>query len=305
MVDKIGFVGVGKMGGPMARRLIAAGHRLVVYDSNAAAAAALAAQGATAASSPAEVASQARIVLVSLPTPEVVRLVALGEEGLVTGTALKAYVDLSTSGPVVAAEVAAALEARGIAMLDAPVSGGVRGAVNGTLAIMAAGPTKLLAELQPLLACLGRVFCVGDRPGLGQVMKLANNMLSATAMAASAEVMAMGVKAGLDPRVMIEVINAGTGGHTLGIQAVRVWTRRGWVVLASDASHLYANMEQGRPYPIIYNLGDMLEGYGTLRKLASSPAHVIPGHDPLVLARYPAPRPELAGIVARLDADPL
>jgi glyoxylase-like metal-dependent hydrolase (beta-lactamase superfamily II) len=95
------------------------------------------------------------------------------------------------------------------------------------------------------------------------------------------------------------------GGHTMGIQAVRVWTRRGWVVLASDASHLYANMEQGRPYPIIYNLGDMLEGFATLRKLASSPAHVIPGHDPLVLARYPSPRPELAGIVARLDADPL
>jgi glyoxylase-like metal-dependent hydrolase (beta-lactamase superfamily II) len=95
------------------------------------------------------------------------------------------------------------------------------------------------------------------------------------------------------------------GGHTLGIQAVRVWTRRGWVVLASDASHLYANMEQGRPYPIIYNLGDMLEGFATLKKLASSPAHIIPGHDPLVLARYPAPRPELAGIVARLDVDPL
>jgi glyoxylase-like metal-dependent hydrolase (beta-lactamase superfamily II) len=95
------------------------------------------------------------------------------------------------------------------------------------------------------------------------------------------------------------------GGHTMGIQAVRVWTRRGWVVLASDASHLYANMEQGRPYPIIYNLGDMLEGFATLKKLASSPAHVIPGHDPLVLQRYPAPRPELAGIAARLDADPL
>lgn len=95
------------------------------------------------------------------------------------------------------------------------------------------------------------------------------------------------------------------GGHTMGIQAARVWTRRGWLVLASDASHLYANMDEGRPYPIIYNLGDMLEGFATLRKLASSPKAVIPGHDPLVLARYPAPRAELAGIVARLDADPL
>jgi glyoxylase-like metal-dependent hydrolase (beta-lactamase superfamily II) len=94
------------------------------------------------------------------------------------------------------------------------------------------------------------------------------------------------------------------GGHTMGLQVVRVWTRRGWVVLASDASHYYANMEEERPFPIVYNLGDMLEGYKTLRRLASSPQHIIPGHDPLVLQRYPAPRPELEGIVVRLDADP-
>lgn len=94
------------------------------------------------------------------------------------------------------------------------------------------------------------------------------------------------------------------GGHTMGLQVVRVWTRRGWLVLASDASHYYANMDEGRPFPIVYNVADMLEGHATIRRLASSPGHVIPGHDPLVLKYYPAPRPEIEGMVARLDAEP-
>jgi glyoxylase-like metal-dependent hydrolase (beta-lactamase superfamily II) len=95
------------------------------------------------------------------------------------------------------------------------------------------------------------------------------------------------------------------GGHTKGIQAVRVWTRRGWLVLASDTTHFYANMEQERPFPIVYDVAQMLAGYARLRSLASSPAHIVPGHDPLVLARYPAPGREHEGIVARLDAEPL
>lgn len=91
------------------------------------------------------------------------------------------------------------------------------------------------------------------------------------------------------------------GGHTMGLQIVRVATRRGWVVLASDASHYYANMEQGRPFPIVYNVGDMVEGWRRAHALAESAAHVIPGHDPLVMERYPAPVESLQGIVARLD----
>ena len=91
------------------------------------------------------------------------------------------------------------------------------------------------------------------------------------------------------------------GGHTMGIQVVRVATRRGWVVLASDASHFYANMEQTRPFPIVWSVADMVDGYRKLQRLAASPAHIIPGHDPLVLERYPAPSSELQGIVARLD----
>ena len=95
------------------------------------------------------------------------------------------------------------------------------------------------------------------------------------------------------------------GGHTMGLQVVRVRTRRGWVVLASDSSHLYANMEEGRPFPIVHNVADMLEGYEKLRRLASSREHIVPGHDPLVLRRYPAAKPGLETSIVRLDADPV
>jgi len=91
------------------------------------------------------------------------------------------------------------------------------------------------------------------------------------------------------------------GGHTMGLQVVRIATRRGWVVLASDASHFYANMEQTRPFPIVWSVAEMIDGYARMRALAESPAHIIPGHDPLVLERYPAPVESLRGVVARLD----
>ena len=94
------------------------------------------------------------------------------------------------------------------------------------------------------------------------------------------------------------------GGHSAGLQIARIWTRRGWVVVASDASHLYANFEQRRPFPIVYNVAEMLEGFNLLYRLADSPEHIIPGHDPLVMKRYPAAKPELEGIVARLDVPP-
>jgi glyoxylase-like metal-dependent hydrolase (beta-lactamase superfamily II) len=91
------------------------------------------------------------------------------------------------------------------------------------------------------------------------------------------------------------------GGHTMGLQAVRVHTRGGWLVLASDASHFYANMEDARPFPIVWSVADMLDGYERLRALAASPQHIIPGHDPLVMHRYKAPAPSLEGVVTRLD----
>jgi len=104
----------------------------------------------------------------------------------------------------------------------------------------------------------------------------------------------------LAPGVSVHLV----GGHTNGLQVVRVRTRRGWVVLASDASHLYANIGQRRPFPVVYNVGDMLEGYAQVRRLADSEAHIVPGHDPAVLTRYPAAAAGLEDWIVRLDADP-
>ena len=214
MAQEIGFIGVGKMGRPMAGRLLDAGHRVHVFDARREAVDAIVGKGGVAAASPAEVASRAETVLVSLPTPDIVKRVALGAGGIVEGSQVKTYVDLSTTGPRVAAEVAAALAEKGITALDAPVSGGVGGAEKGTLSVMVSGPHNLAGELRPMFEVIGKYFYIGGKPGMGQLMKLANNMLSATTLAASAEIMVMGVKGGLDPRVMIDVINVSSGGNT-------------------------------------------------------------------------------------------
>lgn len=211
---RLGFVGLGQMGQPMARRLLAAGHELVVADVRPEAVAALVEAGAVAGGSPAEIADAVDIVMVSLPTPEIVATVALGPGGLAEGRAIRTYVDLSTTGPTMAKHVAAALAERGIATLDTPVSGGVAGAVKGTLAVMAAGDGAVFERLRPALEVIGKVFHVGAEPGQAQVMKLCNNLLSATALAASSEVMVLGTKAGLDPRIMVDVINSGSGCNT-------------------------------------------------------------------------------------------
>jgi len=207
----LGFVGVGTMGGPMASRLLDAGAKLAIYDTSEPALAPLVQRGAKRCGSPAEVASASDVVLVSLPTPKVVREVALGREGVIAGTRAKLFVDLSTTGPRVATEVAEGLATKGIVAADAPVSGGPTGAKNGTLAIMVSCPESAFQRLEPVLSTFGKVFHVGERPGMGQTMKLANNLLSATALAITSEALVMGAKAGLDPAVMIDVINAGSG----------------------------------------------------------------------------------------------
>ncbi|MEI7872417.1 MAG: NAD(P)-dependent oxidoreductase [Alphaproteobacteria bacterium] len=208
----LGFVGVGRMGGPMASRLLDAGYRLCVYDLSEAATAPLVARGAELAASPAEVASAADIVLVSLPTPDVVRQVVLGGNGgIINGSKVRLLIDLSTTGPTVATEVAAQLAERRIGWVDAPVSGGVTGAKAGTLAVMVSCPKPALQEIEPVLKIFGQLFYTGGKPGLAQSAKLANNLLAATAIVATSEAMAMGVKAGLDARVLIDIINASSG----------------------------------------------------------------------------------------------
>jgi 3-hydroxyisobutyrate dehydrogenase-like beta-hydroxyacid dehydrogenase len=211
MNNTVGFIGLGKMGGPIANRLLAKCGQLVVFDTRRTAAEPLLAKGAEWADSPAALASKADIVFVSLPNPDIVRAVALDAHGIAEGKRVRVMVDLSTTGPRVASLVAGALLARGIDLVDSPVSGGVAGAVNGTLAVMVAGPPAAVERCNSLLATVGKVFNVGTKAGLGQTMKLCNNLLSAAALAISSEAMVMGVKAGLDPKVMLDVINSGTG----------------------------------------------------------------------------------------------
>jgi 3-hydroxyisobutyrate dehydrogenase-like beta-hydroxyacid dehydrogenase len=212
MADLLGFVGVGRMGGPMANRLLDAGYRLCVYDVSDEATAPLVARGAELAASPAEVASIADTIFMSLPTPDVVREVALGGNGgLINGSKVRTVIDLSTTGPGVATEVAGKLAERKIAWVDSPVSGGVTGAKAGTLAVMVSCPKPAYQRLEPMLKIFGKLFHAGEKPGLAQTAKLANNLLAATAMAATSEAMAMGVKAGLDAKVLIDIINASSG----------------------------------------------------------------------------------------------
>lgn len=210
----IGFIGLGKMGLPMARRLIEAGHQLVVFDQRAEAVASVVGLGARSAPSPRAVADRVETVFASLPSLQASLDVATGADGVIEGSLVKRFVDLSTIGSQMAVRINGLLADRNIVQLDSPVSGGVGGAEKGTLAVMVSGPRVDFDTVKPALDVIGRVFFIGEQPGAAQTMKLANNLLSATAVVATSEAVVMGVKAGLDPAVMIDVFNAGSGMNT-------------------------------------------------------------------------------------------
>ena len=211
---EIGFIGLGKMGFPMARRLIEANNRLFVFDQREEAVDRLVALGARAASSPKDVADRAETVMASLPSLQASLEVATGADGVIEGKRVRRFVDLSTVGSQMAVQICDLLAKRKLVQLDSPVSGGVGGAEKGTLAVMVSGPRADFEAVKPALDVIGKVFFIGEKPGSAQTMKLANNLLSATALVATSEAVVMGVKAGLDPAVMIDVINAGSGMNT-------------------------------------------------------------------------------------------
>ena len=213
---RVGFVGLGAMGGPMARRLLQAGHRLSVYDTAPTAVTPLAEAGAEVCESARGVADAAELVLVSLPSGEVV---SEGAGQLAGGSALRVYTDLSTTGPRVAEDVADLLANAGVGVVDAPVSGGPAGAESGQLTIMVAGAPENIAIARPVLELLGsRIFVVGDRPGQGQAVKVINNLMSACSVAITAEATSLGVKAGLDPAKLLEVVAASSGSNAAAAQ---------------------------------------------------------------------------------------
>jgi 3-hydroxyisobutyrate dehydrogenase-like beta-hydroxyacid dehydrogenase len=196
----IGFIGLGKMGLPMARRLIEAGHQLVVFDQRKEAMDKLVALGASAVCSPKDVADRAETVMASLPSLQASLEVATGKNGVIEGKRITRFVDLSTIGSQMAVRIHDLLAKRGIVQLDSPVSGGVGGAEKGTLAVMVSGPRAEFEAVKSALAVIGKPFFIGEKPG--------------SAVVATSEAVVMGVKAGLDPAVMIDVINAGSGMNT-------------------------------------------------------------------------------------------
>ncbi len=211
-MTRLAFIGCGAMGAPIAERLIDAGHALRIYDPDLAATAPLVARGADAAPSPRAAAEGSDVAFACLPSPDVSRKVALDADGIIACRDLLAYVEMSTIGSKTVKAIAQDLSAAGIPLLDSPVSGGPRGARAGTLSAMVAGARATFESVKPLLETIARnVFYIGETPGLGQVTKLANNMISAAGMAAAFEASAMAVKAGVDARTLIDTVNASTG----------------------------------------------------------------------------------------------
>jgi 3-hydroxyisobutyrate dehydrogenase len=209
---KIAFIGLGNMGGPMARNLLKAGHSLVVFDVVQRNVEALTGLGATAATSAKVAADQGELVITMLPSSPHVKSVYLGVDGVLAGVAGGVpLIDSSTIDPHAAREVAAAAHAHGNPMADAPVSGGTGGAEGGTLTFMVGAESALFERIRPILGCMGKNIVRCGDAGTGQVAKICNNMLLGISMIGVAEAMNLGVALGIDPKILAGIINTSSG----------------------------------------------------------------------------------------------
>ncbi|MBS7743506.1 MULTISPECIES: NAD(P)-dependent oxidoreductase [unclassified Chelatococcus] len=214
-ISDIGFVGLGNMGGAIAGRLLSSGAALHVYDSDAATLERFSGLGAFSHSSPQGVADAADVVFTCLPHLAACREVTLGGSGLVKGSRIRVFVEMSTVGPNHLRDYADILSKSGIRTLDAPVSGGASAARSGSLTIMTAGEEALHALLEPILSRISTsVIAIGDRPGDAQTMKLVNNLLAAANMATAFEALTLGCKLGLSPTRMADVVMRSSGAST-------------------------------------------------------------------------------------------
>lgn len=217
----IGFLGLGLMGSAMAERLLVSDIDLHVFDPDSRAIERFRERGAIVHPSPQSVADVARITFACLPSPSVSEAVAFGELGIVHGGAVRFHIEMSTIGRGTVERVASALALRNISVVDAPISGGPKGARTGNLAIMAAAAPRAMAVVEPWLRRIAKtVFHVDERPGRGQVMKLVNNLISGAVMVSTFETLVLGVKAGLDPDVMVSVLNASSARNSATLQKV-------------------------------------------------------------------------------------
>jgi 3-hydroxyisobutyrate dehydrogenase len=207
----IGFIGVGTMGKPMSLNLIKAGYRLIAYDINPKPLEELRAKGAAIGQSSKEVASQSNIIITMLPKSEDVEKAILGENGVIEGVKSDAIIiDMSTIDPSVSRKIAQVFLSRDIKMLDAPVSGGQMGAEAGTLSIMVGGDEKIFHECLDIFKAMGKNIFYCGANGNGEIVKVVNNLLGGIAAIATAEALSLGVKAGVDFKVLVEVLNEST-----------------------------------------------------------------------------------------------
>jgi 3-hydroxyisobutyrate dehydrogenase-like beta-hydroxyacid dehydrogenase len=214
MTERLGFIGTGHLGGAIVSALLKAGFDVAIYDTDPAPLAALRAQGARVAASARAVGDEAAIVFVCLPSVEISKEVALAPEGVAAGKAIEIYVEVSTLGIAAIEEIAEALARRDIQVLDTPAvgGGGGSGVAEGKMAMISAGPRAAFDRIQPILGTLTRnVFYVGEKHGLAQVCKVVNAAMAITGLTIACEAMVMGVKAGIDPLLLLDIVNAGSG----------------------------------------------------------------------------------------------
>jgi 2-hydroxy-3-oxopropionate reductase len=252
----LGFLGLGVMGGPMARNLLKAGYAVRGYDTDGERLGRFVAAGGKAGASPADVAKGAGMVLLSLPTGDVVRDVVLGRQGLSEAMPSRTIVtDLSTTEPRVAQECAATCATRGIAFLDSPVSGGEQGAIEATLSIMVGGDAAAFARCTPVLRCLGKSVVHMGGSGMGQATKLINNMIVAANFAAVCEAWALAAKVGLDPATLHQAIQGGWAGSRVMEETVPRVLSRNFVpggsvdIMTKDVSYAL-NMARAADVPV-------------------------------------------------------
>jgi 2-hydroxy-3-oxopropionate reductase len=216
MKKKVGFIGLGIMGKPMAKNLLKAGFHLVVFSRNKRSVEELVQEKAIHADSPKEVAKRAEVIITMLPDSAEVQEVILGKDGVIQGIKPGSVViDMSSINPLVTQEIAGTLKGKGVEMLDAPVSGGEAGAIQGTLAIMAGGEKSVFNESMEIFKAMGRNIVHVGGIGAGGFVKLVNQIIVALNIAAVGEAFTLGVKAGLDPQVMYQAIRGGLAGSSV------------------------------------------------------------------------------------------
>lgn len=264
MAQRIAFIGLGNMGGPMALNLLKGGFAVTVFDLSASAVARLTEAGATAADSASAAAQQAEVVITMLPAGKHVEAVYLNEGGVLDHAPAGALlIDCSTIAADTARKVAAAAQARGFTMIDAPVSGGVGGAAAGTLTFIVGGSTEALEQARPVLEKMGKnIFHAGDS-GAGQVAKICNNMLLGILMAGTSEALALGVANGLDPKVLSDIIAKSSG--------------RNWATeLYNPWPGVMENVPASREYSGGFGTDLMLKDLGLAEEAAISAKQAIP-----------------------------